>query len=127
MIRDVHHGKACPYCHRQMSRGDARLHPTRDHVIPVSRGGKVKIICCQTCNGIKADMLPGEWIIYMEENPGWWLLTRKERRERNRARLRVRGVPNQHGDYIRLLNRRRVRQGDAPAPPVIVPPELIWS
>jgi len=111
-----------------MDRRDARLQATRDHVIPMSRGGTLKIICCLQCNGIKGNMLPGEWIEYMAENPGWWLLTRSERRARRRAKLRVRDVPNEHGDYIRLINRgRRERQGSPPAPPVIVPPELIWS
>jgi hypothetical protein len=103
-----------------MDRGDARLMPTRDHVIPASRGGRTKIICCQTCNGIKADMLPGEWIVFMEQNPSWWLLSRIELR---RIRRRARGLP--------VVNRPRgihtVRQGTAPLPPVVVPPELIWS
>lgn len=121
MIRDTHHRKPCPYCHRQMDRGDARLLPTRDHVIPLSLGGRTKIICCITCNGIKGNMLPGAWIVFMEQNPRWWLLSRMElRRIRRRA-------PDASG-YIRErpIKRGGVRQGTAPAPPVIVPPELIW-
>ena len=103
-----------------MHRGDARLMPTRDHVIPLSRGGRTKIICCQTCNGIKADMLPGEWVVFMEQNPGWWLLSRIELRRIRRRALGLPTVPHRRG--IRI-----VRQGSPPAPPVVVPPDLIWS
>lgn len=121
MLRDTYHRKPCPYCLRQMDRGDARLMATRDHIIPASRGGRRLTICCQTCNGIKADMLPGEWIVFMERNPGWWLLSRTELR-------RVRRAPNAGGHIKeRPIKRGGVRQGTAPAPPVIVPPELIWS
>lgn len=120
MFRDIHHGKTCPYCRRTMDRGSVRLHPTRDHVIPRCRGGTEKIICCLTCNGLKADMLPEEWSAYMMANPGWWLLSRAERRARRRATLRQYDHPDKRGNIIRR------RQGSPPMPPVIVPPELIF-
>lgn len=101
-----------------MDRGNRRLMPTRDHVLPASRGGTVKIICCLTCNGLKADMMPDEWAGFMEANPGWWVLSRAEMRARRRLAGRLRGVLNVHGNYV--------RQGTPPLPPVIVPTELIW-
>lgn len=101
-----------------MDRGDARLMPTRDHVIPVSRGGRTKIICCQTCNGMKADMLPAEWSAFMEDNPRWWKLTRVELRM---IRRKARGLPPRRSRRLRYL------QGTAPAAPVVVPPPLIYG
>lgn len=103
-----------------MNRADARLLPTRDHVIPICRGGKVKIICCQTCNGIKADMLPDVWNAFMDENPRWWALSRVELRMIKRQAL---------GLSVRKKSRRLrfVLQGTAPAPPVVVPPQLVYG
>lgn len=117
MLRNTHHGKTCPYCQRTMDRGNARLQPTRDHVIPRVRGGTLKIICCLACNGIKADMLPEVWAAFMAAHPGWWLLSRVELRA---IRRKARGlVPRKRA--------RRYLQGTAPAPPVIVPPPLIYG
>lgn len=88
MFRDTHHGKPCKYCQRPMDRVDVRLHATRDHIIPRCRGGSKKgiVICCATCNGIKADMTPDEWQAYMIATPSWWLLSRAQRRTLNRKR-----------------------------------------
>lgn len=97
MLRDVHHGKPCPYCHRQMSSRDVRLHPTRDHVIPRCRNGTRKIICCQTCNGVKADMLPEVWEAFMARHPGWWTLSRIELRLIMRTERGLRTVPRHRG------------------------------
>lgn len=117
MFRDQHHGKPCPYCKRTMDRASFHLQPTRDHVIPASRGGRTKIICCHKCNGIKADMMPGQWELYMAENPGWWLLSKAERRARSRAERRAYDFPNKKGNVVRS---RRV-------PPIVVPKELIYG
>jgi hypothetical protein len=87
------------------------LRPTRDHVIPRSRGGREKVICCWKCNSLKGDMMPDEWAAYMAANPGWWLLTRAQRKHSRRIAARKRGVPNKQGHKIM---------------PVVVPPELIW-
>lgn len=118
MLRNTHHGSLCPYCERTMTSRDTRLMPTRDHVIPASRGGRAKIICCQTCNGIKADMMPLAWDAFMAANPAWWTLTKYDLRRIRRAAL---GLP--------ALRRARrlgyVRQGTAPVL-VVVPPELIF-
>lgn len=102
-----------------MERGHPRLQPSRDHVIPESQGGKATIIVCLQCNGIKADMMPDVWAAFMEANPGWWLLSpaelRARRREKREAERTARWGPRRHG-----------RQGSPPAPPVVVPPELVW-
>lgn len=103
LSRKNHHGKPCPYCRRQMNLHDFHLRPTWDHVVPKSRGGRERIVCCHKCNGIKGDIMPDQWAAYMAANPGWWLLTRAERRAR-----------------------RVARQGSAPAPPTVVPPVLIY-
>ena len=67
-----------------MQLGHPKLEPTREHVMPQCRGGRTIIIACLQCNGIKADMLPDQWESYMAANPGWWLLTKAERRARAR-------------------------------------------
>lgn len=123
MLRDKHHGEPCPYCLRKMDRGSWKLVPTRDHVMPVSRGGTRKIICCLTCNGIKGDMLPQQWEIYMANNPGWWLLSKAERRQRRGAKQQKYDYPNGNGDLIRG---RPSRQGSEKLP-VVVPPALIFN
>jgi HNH endonuclease len=114
------HGKACPYCGRQMQINHPNLEPTRDHVTPKRIGGKEIIICCRQCNGIKGHMLPDQWRSYMAANPGWWLLSRAERRARARVAHRDRGAANIHGNFV------RERQGSEPMAPVVVPPSLIW-
>lgn len=117
MIRNRAHGQPCPYCRRQMDRSSFDLQPTRDHVIPRSRNGTIQIICCQKCNGVKADMMPDVWAAWMDANPGWWLLSRVELRAVRR------------GHRVPLRNRRfiRPRQGTAPLKPTVVPPELIFT
>ncbi|MHB8272701.1 HNH endonuclease [Bradyrhizobium sp.] len=119
MSRKEAHGKPCPYCQRQMDLRSFHLEPTRDHVIPQSKGGRKTIICCRLCNSIKADMLPSQWEAYMAANPGWWLLTRAERRARARA-------PREAVREAKYGPRKPQRQGSPPAKPVVVPPELIW-
>lgn len=68
-------------------------------------------------------MMPDQWASYMAANPGWWLLSREERRARARMAYRnehrQRGVPNIHGNFVS-------RQGLPPMPPVVVPTSLIW-
>ena len=118
----LYDGKACPYCRRAMDIRDFHRRPTRDHVIPVSRGGTEKVICCNKCNGIKGDMMPDAWEAYMLANPGWWLLTKAERKRRRVASARQYDHPNGKGNVI-----RRGRQGSPPMGPVVVPPEYIWS
>jgi len=101
----------------------AKLHPTRDHVVPRHRGGREIVICCSECNTIKGGMGEQEWLRYMRENAGWWLLTRAERRRRARAARRPTGAPDGRGNIITA----RGPQGSPPLPPVVVPPELIFG
>lgn len=70
-------GRPCPYCGAKMgvceqgsplarSQVDAPRYPTRDHLLPRSRGGtnaaKNIAICCRCCNGDKGDRTPREWL-----------------------------------------------------------------
>jgi hypothetical protein len=48
------------------------LRPTRDHVIPQSLGGKIKVWCCYVCNAVKRNMTPDQWAFYRDEHPEWW-------------------------------------------------------
>lgn len=80
----------CTYCKRDTirsifaSRVNHPLTRTRDHVVPLSRGGldvaANRVIACLRCNGLKGNMLPHEWTEYMSANPGWFNKTRRERR-----------------------------------------------
>lgn len=78
--------KPCPYCRRAMTYRVPGLEPTRDHVIPKSKGGTKIIVACWTCNNVKGDMLPDVWERFMMENPEWWI---------GRARYVVRGFSEQ--------------------------------
>jgi len=82
----------CTYCKRDtLPASKVRLNDpltrTRDHRIPLCRGGtnakENKVVACLRCNGIKGNMMPDEWASYMEENPMWWTLTRWQRRNRS--------------------------------------------
>ena len=57
-------GKPCPYCMRAMDLFTPRA-PTRDHVVPISRGGKNYgtnvIIVCRACNHHKANVPLDVW------------------------------------------------------------------
>jgi 5-methylcytosine-specific restriction endonuclease McrA len=52
-------GKACPYCGRQMLvRGHEEQRPTRDHVVPLCKGGTAILMVCYGCNQRKGDIMP---------------------------------------------------------------------
>lgn len=61
----------CIYCRRDMERETA-THPTRDHVVPKSKGGIDTVWACYQCNNIKGCMMPDEWELFMADNPRWW-------------------------------------------------------
>lgn len=52
------------------------LRKTRDHYIPLSRGGtdaKENIrLACYRCNSLKGNMMPDVWEQFMRNNPLWW-------------------------------------------------------
>lgn len=70
------HGLPCTYCQREMIAW-TDMHPTRDHVVPVSRGGTETVLCCYQCNQIKSDSMPDEWAKFMRDNPAWWTTGRR--------------------------------------------------
>lgn len=120
--RTYYHGRACPYCKRSMDRRHYWLEPTRDHVVPESRGGRAKIICCRLCNTVKGDAMPERWAAFMIAYPGWWLRTKAELRRAWRT------LPaDASAQLVIEWPRPPVRQGSPPAAPVVVPPELIFG
>lgn len=79
----------CEYCKREMHNRHLSfdgLRKTRDHYIPLSRGGtnaRENIrFACHRCNGLKGNMMPDEWEAYMVAVPMWWTFTRWQRRQR---------------------------------------------
>lgn len=64
-----YHNKPCPYCRRTMIVpgygvivDETSSFPTRDHVIPKSKGGRAVIVVCSKCNGDKGDMDPDQYV-----------------------------------------------------------------
>jgi 5-methylcytosine-specific restriction endonuclease McrA len=60
-------GRPCPYCAETMVIGDVESphQPTRDHILPRSRGGSHKqnngLIVCRACNVAKDNRTLVEW------------------------------------------------------------------
>jgi len=58
-----HHKNICRYCVREFDYG---IEKTKDHVVPVSRGGldlKLnRVPCCWDCNQWKGDKTPENWL-----------------------------------------------------------------
>lgn len=57
-------GGYCGYC------GKRKKKLTLDHIVPVSKGGVTRlnnlVLCCFTCNQIKADRTVEQWLAYLE-------------------------------------------------------------
>lgn len=64
-------GKPCTYCRRTM-KAWTPTHPTRDHVVPVSKGGRETVWACHQCNNLKGDSMPDVWAAFMAATPDWW-------------------------------------------------------
>lgn len=75
------HGEYCTYCKRELVAYSA-THPTRDHVMPKSKGGRKTVWCCFKCNNAKGDMLPAEWERFMRDFPNWWAVPGREAKGR---------------------------------------------
>lgn len=64
----------CHWCRRSV------LRLTRDHVIPLSLGGKDKrrniVMACQACNEVKGNMPPEDWEAVMAQVPCWWRIAK---------------------------------------------------
>lgn len=57
--RSIGEGKSCPYCGCIMRiKGSGLEMPTRDHVLPLSKGGTAILIVCYGCNNRKGDIMP---------------------------------------------------------------------
>lgn len=52
----------CHYCNEQFSKPEL----TMDHIVPVARGGSSTkgnvVVCCKSCNSLKAHKVPAELI-----------------------------------------------------------------
>jgi 5-methylcytosine-specific restriction endonuclease McrA len=78
-----HAGRSCPYCLVTMDKGGPiQNRPTRDHMIPLSRGGMNVVtnitIVCHGCNQEKGALLPDEFVAWrngsasrIDKGVGW--------------------------------------------------------
>lgn len=88
------------YCKRELVAYTA-THPTRDHVMPKSKGGTKTVWCCTKCNNVKGAMLPEEWVWFMANFPEWWKTAGREakgRREVFSRRVKLKTVPMRYSD-----------------------------
>lgn len=101
--------------------------PTRDHYpIPKSRGGKLTIICCYTCNHLKGDMAADKWEAFMAENKSGWFVDRPANAglpaipaARIIPQVISKPLPIAHTKYILMHGTRAYRKWEAegfPAP-----------
>jgi 5-methylcytosine-specific restriction endonuclease McrA len=64
----------CQYCGRHRSELRGRQFLTRDHVLPLSRGGENRwnnvVTACSACNNRKGDRLPDEAGMTLNTDPG---------------------------------------------------------
>ncbi len=89
------HGKPCTYCPCLMSIEVGARYPTRDHVEPRSRGGKITVWACYTCNAVKRDMSVDEWANYRADHDFWWIAGRRARNAANwTPRTRIDNLPS---------------------------------
>ena len=90
---------SCQYCGRHRRELTGRQFLTRDHVLPVSRGGQNEwsnvVTACSPCNNRKGDRLPAEAGLVLERAPG----------EPNHVHLvwAVRRVTPAQAKYIRMF------------------------
>jgi hypothetical protein len=70
-------GECCAYCKRALEprNSNSRVAATKDHIVPITRGGVRKVWCCRQCNGLKANMLLDEWHTFMARYPEWWKMS----------------------------------------------------
>lgn len=118
----LYHGKPCPFCKRPMDHDDRHLQPTRDHYpVPYSKGGRRVVICCYVCNNQKSDMTAAEWHAYMDATPAWWLLNKRERKQRRAASKEVARTEKWGPRYVETeveLYRGRMSRNRIVAPPL---------
>ncbi len=83
-------GGLCAYCDRKtvlpsMLPGTRNeLTATLDHRQPLSKGGTNSqdnfALACGLCNSLKGNMSFDEWMDWTAKNPGWWQLSKTDRR-----------------------------------------------
>lgn len=56
----------CFYCGKEMAKGER----TKDHVTPKSRGGRLKVPCCSTCNHLKGHLKLEEYRVLVAYRNG---------------------------------------------------------
>ena len=65
---------SCQYCGRQKNELRGRQFLTRDHIVPLSRGGDTTwenvVTSCSPCNNRKGNRLPGEAGLKLLNKPG---------------------------------------------------------
>jgi hypothetical protein len=89
------------------------LRPTRDHVIPKSRGGRKMVWCCFICNAVKRDMNEDAWAIYRAEHDEWWVAGRRAQKAmRWRPTYIIKGYRHDSGGPA---NDQADLHGDSPA------------
>lgn len=71
MVR--HHGSKCAYCKEETTKEFGWLHkraPSRDHIIPLSRGGPDSYenltVSCRECNELKGSLTADEFIAWRD-------------------------------------------------------------
>lgn len=82
----------CAYCRRPMvgsviRNGPTSTAPTRDHIWPkefrsIDAGRCGTVWCCHRCNLVKGDMMPAEWVLFMRDNPEWWIYAKPYNRKK---------------------------------------------
>lgn len=64
-------GRPCPFCKLTMTRKLAHRVPSRDHLVPRSRGGDRRdgnrLIICRSCNADKDNMTLLEFVRYLKQ------------------------------------------------------------
>jgi 5-methylcytosine-specific restriction endonuclease McrA len=57
----------CQYCGQKSAPADL----TMDHIVPLARGGRSTkgnlAAACKECNNLKRQMLPTEWVLYLDK------------------------------------------------------------
>lgn len=73
-ITTVRRTVRCHWCERALEpkNSGTRLAETRDHVIPVSLGGRYTVPACFLCNQLKGNLTPERWKTFMQHYPNWW-------------------------------------------------------
>ena len=73
----------CHWCRRALidpkvdkSGRRANLSATRDHIMPVSKGGRKTVWACRQCNCLKSDIEPHIWRLVINRHPRFWKVFR---------------------------------------------------